>query len=249
MSGAITTIGLSGVNCYLLTAGDGFVLVDTGLSSKRAKLERRLALAGCTPGRLKLILLTHGDIDHVGNAAYLREAYGAKIAMHADDAGMAETGDADLGRKPRPDHVAMTGRFIRVAGTLAELMRRGTGLTTFTPDELAADGDELGAYGLDARVLHLPGHSPGSIGVLTAAGELICGDLLYNWRRPSVPICDDAAAFRASMAKLGGLHVATIYPGHGKPFAWSALGADGGRGLVGGRGTRGRGTKERGRPM
>ncbi len=235
MSGVITTIGLSGVNCYLLTAGDGFVMVDTGLSSKREKLEKRLALAGCTPGRLKLILLTHGDIDHVGNAAYLREAYGAKIAVHADDAGMVETGDMDLGRKPKLDSVTMTGRFIRVVGTLAELARRGSGLETFTPDVLVGDGDELSAYGLDARVLHLPGHSPGSIGVLTAGGELVCGDLLYNWRRPSVPICDDEAAFGASMAKLRRLHIATIYPGHGKPFAWSALGADGGRGLVGGR--------------
>jgi glyoxylase-like metal-dependent hydrolase (beta-lactamase superfamily II) len=225
MSAAITTIGLGGVSCYLLAAGDGFVLIDTGLATKRDALETALTRAGCVPGKLALIVLTHGDIDHVGNAAHLRETYGAKVAMHTDDARMVETGDMDWNRKPTPDHVTVAGRFIRVAGTLMELLRRGNDYETFTPDVLVDDGDDLIAYGLDARVLHLPGHSKGSIGVLTAAGDLVCGDLLYNWRRTSVPICDDAAAHDASMAKLRGLHVETVYPGHGKPFAWSVVAA------------------------
>lgn len=228
MSTAITTIGLSGVNCYLLAAGDGFILVDTGLATKRAALEAALARAGCVPRKLTLVVLTHGDLDHAGNAAHLRQAYGAKVAMHADDAGMVETGDMDWNRKPKPDRVNMTGRFIRVAGTLMERLRKGGGLETFTPDVLVGDGDDLSDYGLEARVLHLPGHSKGSIGVLTGGGDLICGDLLFNWRRPSVPICDDAAAHDASMAKLRGLHVTTVYPGHGKAFPWSAVA--GGRG-------------------
>ncbi len=225
MSRAITTIGLGGVNCYLLAAGDRFVLIDTGLATKRAALETALAHAACVPGKLTLVVLTHGDLDHAGNAAYLREAYGTKVAMHADDARMVETGDMNWNRKPKPDRVNMTGRFIRVVGTLMERLRKGGGLETFIPDVLVGDGDDLSAYGLEARVLHLPGHSKGSIGVLTAAGDLVCGDLLYNWRRPSVPICDDVAAYDASMAKLRGLHVKTVYPGHGKAFAWSAVAA------------------------
>jgi hydroxyacylglutathione hydrolase len=232
MTDAIKTIGLNGVNCYLLAAGDGFVLVDTGLATKRAVLEGALARAGCVPGRLALIVLTHGDIDHVGNAAHLRKTYGAKIAMHTDDARMVETGDMDWNRKPTPDHVTVAGRFIRVAGTLVELLRRGNAFETFAPDVLVGDGDDLVAHGLDARVVHLPGHSKGSIGVLTAAGDLVCGDLLYNWRRTSVPICDDSAAHDASMAKLHGLHVETIYPGHGKPFPWSVVAARGNRSFV-----------------
>jgi hydroxyacylglutathione hydrolase len=227
MSGAITTIGLSGVNCYLLAAGEGFVLVDTGLATKRAALDTALARAGCVAGRLKLIVLTHGDLDHAGNAAHLREQQGANIAMHTDDAGMVETGDTDWNRKPKPDRMTMTGRLIRVMGTAMELVRLGSALETFVPDLLVDDGYDLGDYGLDARVLHLPGHSKGSLGVLTAAGDLFCGDLLYNWRKPSVPIVDDAAAWDTSMEKLRGLHVETVYPGHGKPFSWSAVIAHG----------------------
>lgn len=220
MDRAITTVGLGGVNCYLLAAGDGFVLVDTGLASKRAALDTRLARMRCVPGRLRLIVLTHGDVDHAGNAAHLRTTYDVKVAVHPDDAGMVETGDTDWNRKPKPDRMTPTGRFIRLAGTLMELSRRGGALETFTPDLLVDEDFDLPSYGVDGRIVHLPGHSKGSIGVLTAAGDLVCGDLLYNWRKPSVPIMDDEAAHEASMEKLHSLHVVTVYPGHGKPFAW-----------------------------
>jgi len=223
MTAAITRIGLGGVNCYLLKAGDGFVLVDTGLASKRDDLDERLAHAGCVADRLRLIVLTHGDLDHAGNAVWLRDRLHTQIAVHPDDAGMVTTGDTDWGRKPRPDRMTMAGRVIRVSGSLLELSRRGQALETFEPDLYVEDGFDLSEYGPDARVLHLPGHSRGSIGVLTNAGDLCCGDLLYNWRKPSVPICDDAAAWEASIDKLRGLHVVTVYPGHGKPFPWSAV--------------------------
>ena len=61
------------VNCYLIRTADGHVLIDTGGSNERNELHRELENAGCTPGSLKLVLLTHGDFDHIGNAAYLRD--------------------------------------------------------------------------------------------------------------------------------------------------------------------------------
>ncbi len=223
MARDVTTIGLSGVNCYLLPAGEGFVLIDTGLATKRDALERALARAGCTSGRLRLVVLTHGDVDHAGNAACLRAKYGARIAMHADDKGMVERGDTTWNRKAKPDFVTVTGRFIMVAGTLMERFRRSGSFEVFEPDLLVEDGFELSEYGLDARVLHLPGHSKGSIGILTADGDLFCGDLLYNWRRPSTPIVDDLADHTASLQKLRAVRVETVYPGHGKPFRWAEL--------------------------
>ena len=84
---------LGDVNCYLIETDAGFVLIDTGASNKRVELENELANAGCQPGRLDLIVLTHGDFDHTGNAAYLGKKYGARIAMHRADSGMVERGD------------------------------------------------------------------------------------------------------------------------------------------------------------
>jgi len=76
----IKTINLGGVNCFLVKTGDGHVLIDTGLPTKRTDIEKELESAGCKPGNLKLIVLTHGDFDHTGNVAYLRKKFGTKIA-------------------------------------------------------------------------------------------------------------------------------------------------------------------------
>ena len=84
---------MGSVNCYLVESETGCLLVDTGSSYSRSQLERELEGAGCKPGNLRLIVLTHGDFDHIGNAAFLREKYGGKIAMHKADSGMAEQGD------------------------------------------------------------------------------------------------------------------------------------------------------------
>ena len=102
MSSTIKTISLKNklamtVNCYLVNTGSGFVLIDSSFTSKRHALEKKLENADCQPGNLKLIIITHGDFDHIGNCAYLCEKYGTKIAMHKDDSGMGEYGDLFCG--------------------------------------------------------------------------------------------------------------------------------------------------------
>ena len=82
------------------------------------------------------------------------------------------------------------------------------------------DGQALNDFGLDATVLHLPGHTRGSIGILTADGDLFCGDLMDSMMgKPSLEFfIDDMAAAQASLARLRHLKIGTVYPGHGKPF-------------------------------
>jgi hydroxyacylglutathione hydrolase len=206
--------GMGLVNCYLIRAEGGFILIDTGGANKRADLVRTLQDAGCVPGNLRLILLTHGDFDHTGNAAYLRQAYGAKIAMHRNDWGMAERGDMFSGRKSGN---ALIGVAFRTLSGFGKKQR-------FAPDLEIEDGTDLTTFGLDARVLHLPGHSQGSLGVLTAEGELFCGDMFTSIKGPERnALMDDVEAFDASLSRLEGLAVSTVYPGHGTPFAWSVF--------------------------
>ena len=78
-------LGMGRVKCYLIQTAAGHVLIDTGGSNARKEMHAQLERAGCMPGALKLVLLTHGDFDHIGNAAYLRATFGANIAMHRDD--------------------------------------------------------------------------------------------------------------------------------------------------------------------
>lgn len=208
---------LGRVNCYLVETDTGFLLIDTGGANRRSELENALASAGCRPGNLTLILLTHGDFDHTGNAAYLRERFGAKIAMHRDDSGMAEYGDMFWNRSKGNVLTRMVTRIVPTLFGFGKAER-------FKPDSYVEDGDDLSEYGFDARILCLPGHSRGSIGVLTAGGDLLCGDLFENRGKPQLnSIMDDVTAAHASLEALQGLEINTVYPGHGKPFAMGEL--------------------------
>ena len=207
-----TRISLGGVNCYLARADRGFVLIDTGGPSKRTVLERELAKAGCWPGDLRVILLTHGDYNHAGNAAHLRERYGAAVAMHPDDLGRVRRGDWKWGRNRKPDRIVCSFR-------LYSLLTKKGDFDVFEPDARLEDVQSLLRYGYGATVLHLPGHTKGSIGVLTPDGDIVCGDLLDNVLRPSFGVLiDDMKAAKASLRRLRQLGVGTVYPGHGKPF-------------------------------
>ncbi len=214
MSQEIKTINLGSVNCYLLKTEAKFLLVDTGPSNKRFELDRELENAGCQPGDLNLILATHGDSDHVGNSAYLRKKYRSPIALHPAEVDAVKWGDPVL-NKNIPH--GFRGMMIRMIVRLFRLKPADC----FAPDVLIDDGYNLAGYGLDAQVQHLPGHSDGSIRVLTSQGDLLCGDLLKNTRHPAPGFgIFDQLEFEATIEKLKSLNIHTVYPGHGKPFAW-----------------------------
>jgi glyoxylase-like metal-dependent hydrolase (beta-lactamase superfamily II) len=189
-------------------------LIDTGSSKNCADFEKELESAGCKPSNLKVIFLTHGDFDHTGNAAYLRKKFGTKIAMHYDDSGIVERGNMFWNRKKSNILIRM---IIPILSGFGKSKR-------FKPDLFIKDGDDLFQYGFDANVIYLPGHSKGSIGILTADGDLICGDLFENIKKPALnSIMDDPAAANASIEKLNKLSIKTVYPGHGKPFPMEAF--------------------------
>ena len=207
------------VNCYLVKTSSGFILIDTGLPKRRSDLERELETAGCKPGDLKLIIITHGHLDHNGNTAYLREKYGAKVAVHGGDSVMTESGDMFRGVKG----LAVT--IIRMILPLMGMSR----YDSFKPDIILEDGHDLSEHGLDARVIHVPGHSKGSIGVLLTGGDLFCGDILGNTGKPEkTTIVDDSAELDASVDRLRTLEIETVYPGHGKPFRMEQFMGDSG---------------------
>ena len=201
---------LGSVNCYLVQVTDGYILIDTGHSSTRAKLEKELENAGCLPGSLKLILLTHGDFDHTGGAAYLSKKFRARIAMHLDDAGMVERGDIFYNRKRRNIMIKI---IVPLFFGFGKSQR-------FRANLFVDEGDDLITSGWKAKVIHLPGHSKGSIGIITADNDLFCGDLLTGDKPALNSIIDDSLAADASIEKLRNLRIRTIYPGHGNLFLW-----------------------------
>jgi glyoxylase-like metal-dependent hydrolase (beta-lactamase superfamily II) len=214
MNGKIKTIELDFVNAYLLAAGDGFILIDTGMPCHWERLQAELKSAGCRPEKLKLVIITHADRDHTGNCARLQKEYQAKIAIHPDDAAMALTGISPKRRV----------RSWRAKLRLMLFKLRKPAYDTFKPDVLLGDGQSLQGYGLQAKIIHIPGHTKGSIAVLTEEGELFVGDTLVNTKQPdTATYIENPAELQASVAKLKALKVSKVYTGHGKPFLMEQL--------------------------
>ena len=213
MNCEIKTIILGGHsgNCYLIKSPLGFVLIDTGGKSKRRKLEDELEKAGCNSQNFHLIILTHGDFDHSGNCAYLKEKYNVRIAMHVRDEKMIRTGYVFYNRKNRKSLLK------RITAPFFDIKR-------FEPDFNIDEGYSLSRYGINARIIYLQGHSKGSIGILTDDGDLFCGDIFTNIQKPQLnAIMDDEMDAKASIKKLKNYLIDRIYPGHGSPFPLQTL--------------------------
>jgi len=219
MKNEIKTINLGFVNAFLLKADDGgFILVDTGMPQHLEKLKEELKTAGCVPGNLKLIVATHGDQDHIGNCAKLKESYSSRIAMHEADSSMIEKQAYD--RKCR-------GFFAKFFDLILKTMfffRGETKIEKFFPDLFLEDGRSLLEFGIDAKVIHIPGHTKGSIGILFPNGDFIAGDTLGNMRGPDLAIfIDNYDDLKKSIEKLMSLGIKKVYSGHGKPFDFEAV--------------------------
>jgi hydroxyacylglutathione hydrolase len=207
----ITTVELTFVNAFLVKVKEGFILIDTGLAMHWEKLESELKSAGCLPDKLKLVILTHGDFDHTGNCAKLQEKYNCKIAIHKDDSLMVENG-LFLKRKVR----TMSARAFSL---IRILFRRKFTFDKFKPDIYLTEGQNLNEYGFNATVVHIPGHTKGSIGILTDEGNLFAGDTFTNNRKPDIAnYIENPMELENSIARLKKMNIKTIYPGHGKPF-------------------------------
>jgi hydroxyacylglutathione hydrolase len=212
----IKIIELTFVNAFLVKVNEGFILIDTGLSMHWEKLDSELVSAGCFPDKLKLIILTHGDFDHTGNCVRLQEKYKCRIAMHKDDSFMVENG-LSLKRKTRTMQ-AMLFSLIR------KLFRKKFAFDKFMPDIYLTDGQSLNEYGFNAKVVHIPGHTKGSIGILTGNGDLFAGDTFTNRRKPEVAnYIENSLDLENSINRLKKMNIKMIYPGHGKPFEFEQI--------------------------
>jgi len=207
-------INLGFVNAYLVQAGDGYILIDTGVVQTFSRLENELLQAGCLPDKLKLVVITHGDSDHVGGCLQLQQKYGAKIAVHAGDAEMVETG-----KPAQRQATSLAGKLMLWLSSRMEGSSNG-----FKPYVLLQDGQRLEDYGLAARVIHTPGHTRGSIAVLTDDGQLFAGDTVANRTKPALtPLVENKQELQNSLQILKQTHARVIYPGHGNPLSGEML--------------------------
>jgi len=192
-------------NCYLVNEGENAILFDTGSA---AGLEQ--VIAECSKYKMKLIVISHPHFDHAENAAVLSERFGIPVAVNQEDLELFENYDAQPLKSYGLVGLVVLGFSLKV---LRETKVR-------RPENLifVKEGDSLSEYGIDAKILELPGHTMGSIGLDVEQKHLLVADALDNWIFPATGhLFCDYAVIKKTAARIKALGARTIYYGHGKP--------------------------------
>lgn len=185
-------VGQLQTNCYLVyTQPDQAVLIDPGDEAARI-----LALVREHSATVRAILLTHAHFDHMMAAQEVSASLAAPLYAPAGDSDALTDGVRNLS-------ALMGGRTCHVKA-----------------DHLLAEGDRVTVGELAFRVLHTPGHTPGSVCYdVPEAGVLFSGDTLFyhSYGRTDFPEGSerDMAASLRRLWTLSGDR--KVYPGHGSP--------------------------------
>ena len=138
-------------------------VVDTGMPRNGNLIINYVKRIGKNPSDLKIIILTHGDIDHVGSVAELKKMTSAKIAIHENDAAI----------------LSAEAKFKSVRGPLGLLFKLAAPLMGFhpvVPDIILKDNMDIAGF----KVILTQGHTKGSICLYQPEKTIFVGDALKS---------------------------------------------------------------------
>lgn len=202
-----------GCNVYFIE-GDGISLIDAGFPLDTRGIKRSLGSLGLDGPRM--LVATHCHLDHMGSMARLKREFASKVVAHPADAAVMEGEVAYPTFKLEP----LQAVYYKVMGPLYPYEFVGV-------DERVVEGDLVELMG-GMEVLHVPGHTDGSIALYQRErGLLFTGDTVRNENGvldgpPPQFTPDLERAFRGIEEKLQGLDFDTLLPGHGDPIVGGA---------------------------
>lgn len=201
----IKRIRCGNVNCYLIEDHGKAILVDTGRIGYEEKV-----LNQCRKTSVQLIVLTHGHVDHVQNTACLAKMLGVPVAMHE--------ADLELLKNDFTSPLSYQGMLGMVVAELSAKSFEKDEIPDFRPDIFLKQGESLKEFGIDAKVLELPGHTRGSIGLDIENKAVVVGDALMNMFYPGLSmVYEDRDEMIKSAEKISALGARKVYFGQGCP--------------------------------
>ncbi len=214
----VITVRRAFANVHFVRQGDAAILVDAGFDEEADGTLEMLEREGADLGAVGAVVITHGHHDHAGGGAAIRDALGVPLIGGAGDVGMFRTG-------------ALEGTLCPTDG-IAERRLEASTEGTFTPFEpdVLVDGElDLAAYGMNGRVVSLPGHTEGSLVVVAGeavlVGDLLRGSVTGRKAHTHFYMCDlednagDVSALLDDIAPAA----TTVFPGHFGPLRREAV--------------------------
>lgn len=162
------------VNVFFIEDGRDLILIDTGLPGNAYKVLAAVKELGREPQDLKHLILTHAHPDHLGSAAALVAATGARTWMHPLDIPIAEGREEQRPITPAPNLLMKAMHFVMSVAKPAPV-------DSVTIDHRMEDGETLPLAG-GLHVVHVPGHCAGQVAILSRKRETLfvsdcCGHL------------------------------------------------------------------------
>jgi hydroxyacylglutathione hydrolase len=214
---SIFTLTPARCNIYVVSRHSRIILIDTGISFDRSRIEHALSRKGIVP---EAIVLTHTHFDHAGNAAWLAAEYGAEVIVQEAESDTLSKGDTPIPSGTYP----LTRGIVSIGRKIAPAFK----YDPCTADHIFSDIFDLNRFGINGYVLHTSGHSPGGAtavidDTVAIAGDSIIGTMPGN---PFPPFADDIDELMRSWKKLLGTGCQTFLPGHGQPVTREHLEAE-----------------------
>ena len=231
---------LSVTNCFLVEAGDRYVLVDTGYEDDWDVFRTRLNEAGVELIQISHLILTHHHDDHCGLVHHiLQENDSIRVVMSQLCTELIRTGKNDRthggGFLNRRVALLLELRRLYISLLLKKVIAKGKGFT-FPPYQLrdcdiVVTGDtrlrEIGIP-LDGTIIETPGHTVDSVSILFDDGDCLIGDAAANFlqfagTKYCVIFITDMGAYYESWEKVIAAGALRIFPAHGEPFGVDKL--------------------------
>ncbi len=213
-------------NFYVLLSGGKTVLIDSGNPDEY--VEPYLKLFDEIPPP-EHILLTHNHLDHSGMAGVFQREFGSKVWIHKNDMSLLAKG-VSIGASMEVlvntwKKLGMDDELIKWAHQRVGEFNRTTLPVPESTIPIECDG-MLDIPGFNIRVVHTPGHTPGSCSFIEEKRNIIfTGDTLLplglKTPLPSLQIGERPGVlktFLSSLVKLHGIKPSAVFPGHGEPF-------------------------------
>ena len=220
ISQGIHRLGGGLVNAYLVEEAGEITIIDAAMPGDWSALRNELAAMGRTLDDVRALVLTHGHSDHIGFAERARKERGWIPSVHELDAALARGEVPNPARGGGPISILPLLRFLWLG-----LRKGGLRQTPIGVVSTYGDGATLDVPGAP-RVVHLPGHTPGSAALhLPALDALFVGDAVSTVAVTNgstgpmiAPFTADPAQAVASLDGLDGVEARWLLPGHGQPW-------------------------------